>query len=180
MKTAQKQVLIIQACDLLKAALSLVNTAYMDEAGAGAMVEAAAKLEAASFDLRLVSAAVRSDVREARDALREPGVIRLIREFDKLPHEHRAEIFQDVSRRIERLERGMSVVQHEQPVLAKPSAPNLALPVPVKSASSQVMISRNRDVSSVPVRRPKKVSRERGLRLFQELEAEIRAKRPPE
>ena len=71
MTTAEKQVAAIQAVKLQREALRLSRHAYLDEMGAFELVDAAVKLEQATFLLRLLAAAVRRELLEqARHQLR--------------------------------------------------------------------------------------------------------------
>lgn len=67
--TAEKQIAAIQAIKLQRAALHLVRFAYLDDEGAADLCDAAAKLDSATWLIRLVAAAVR---RERSEQLKSP------------------------------------------------------------------------------------------------------------
>jgi hypothetical protein len=61
MTTAEKQVAMIQAVKLQREALRLSRFAYLSELGACELVDAAVKLDQATFLIRLVAASVRRE-----------------------------------------------------------------------------------------------------------------------
>jgi hypothetical protein len=64
MTLAEKQVSLIEAVKLQREALALSRHAYLDELGACELIDAAAKLEQATFLCRLVAASVRRELSE--------------------------------------------------------------------------------------------------------------------
>lgn len=174
MKNDQRQAMCIEARNSAKRALGLLSRACLDLEGASFLTDAAAQLEQSAFNLRLVSDDLRREHTGLLKALpASESVLRAVRDL-KAAGASDSEVFKRI---------------------LEPYFAHLAEPPPPSpwNSSSGVVVSRNSQPVSLPKpvtnpapvtnpepskrRRPRRVSRERGLRLFDELECEIRRNR---
>lgn len=184
MQPAYKQVLAIRSRDSVRRVLSLLATACLDEAGAGQLIECATLLEQASVDCRMVAQSVRDDIWKARDYARCGDGLRILSALPELSAADRAEILRDVESRL----RGVAHLKKrvvEDSLASQPCA--VVAPQAVASShppeppqdhqrASRAPLRLKFDVA--PVGRPRtksrpKMSREKGLRLFEELDREL-------
>lgn len=179
MNTAQKQVMCVKSLELMKEASHMVKSAYMDIEGVGLLNDAAAKLEQAFFNLRMCADDLLKEHRECQEYLsrgtitteRLNAIHQFISEYSPLEIQ---QLMLDVKGRLKEgvldsARRRSRVEVVVEPPSASPPAP--ALPAPSRQLRGSTA-SKPPGAAVIVARPSKKVSRERALQLFEEVDRE--------